>query len=377
MSFQANSENMLRYSQHDGLLTEQDQKIMTDFLDTIATEGPPNHMMDITHHGQTSISFHDPQTSMQLSRGFQTGFGSNFDPNSGYAGAGGYIYQPIGSASITIPANNGYSQTANFHQTASHVHDNYVQQQQQYPLNHQIPALNNGLIHGGKVKSIANNHSSALYIKSEPMTVNNRRQRSPSPHRSNSVGKPAIKRTPSRRKSLKNSNDANASLNESKSDEGNNSTISTLIPTVSSSGLNAGSSSTTEATPASPKLASTSESNNSQPLSPAQNRGGRGKKGHHELLTEAEKKANHIASEQKRRQNIRLGFDQLVEIVPTLSQCHRSEALILQKSVEYIQQLLMQKNELKGRVKTLQATLGDAPDHMDDSSSDGELDLIF
>lgn len=55
------------------------------------------------------------------------------------------------------------------------------------------------------------------------------------------------------------------------------------------------------------------------------------KKPHHELLTEAEKKANHIASEQKRRQNIRVGFDSLVEIVPTLSDCHRSEAVILQK----------------------------------------------
>lgn len=50
-----------------------------------------------------------------------------------------------------------------------------------------------------------------------------------------------------------------------------------------------------------------------------------------ELLTDAEKKANHIASEQKRRQNIRIGFDSLVDIVPSLSDCHRSEALILQK----------------------------------------------
>ncbi|KAF9580532.1 hypothetical protein BGW38_002795 [Lunasporangiospora selenospora] len=57
----------------------------------------------------------------------------------------------------------------------------------------------------------------------------------------------------------------------------------------------------------------------------------RPRKAPHELLTEAEKKANHIASEQKRRQNIRIGFDSLVEIVPTLSECHRSEALILQK----------------------------------------------
>lgn len=378
MSFQANPESMLRYPeqmQHDGLLTEQDQKFITEFFNTIATEEPPNHMMDITHHSQASLSFHDAQTSV---RGFQAGFGSNFDANAGYAGTGGYIYQPIGSASITIPANHGYIQTANFHQTSSHAHNNYVQPQ--YPLNHQI-SLNNGLnLHStGKVKSIANNHPSALYIKTEPTTVNNRRQRSQSPPRSNLVAKQALKRTPSRRKSIKNSNDVNTSLNESKSDEGNNSTTSTVIPTLSSSpsGLNTGSSSTTEATPASPKLASTSESNNTQPPTPAPNRGGRGKKGHHELLTEAEKKANHIASEQKRRQNIRLGFDQLVEIVPTLSQCHRSEALILQKSVEYIQQLLMQKNELKDRVKSLQATLGDAPDHVDDSSSDGELDLIF
>ena len=65
--------------------------------------------------------------------------------------------------------------------------------------------------------------------------------------------------------------------------------------------------------------------------SPRANGGGRNKKAPHELLTEAEKKANHIASEQKRRQNIRVGFDQLVDIVPTLSQNHRSEAMILQK----------------------------------------------
>jgi hypothetical protein len=68
-----------------------------------------------------------------------------------------------------------------------------------------------------------------------------------------------------------------------------------------------------------------------QSQTPAKPRTGRSKKPPHELLTEAEKKANHIASEQKRRQNIRVGFDQLVEIVPTLSQSHRSEAIILQK----------------------------------------------
>ncbi|KAK9687331.1 Transcription factor, variant 2 [Basidiobolus ranarum] len=79
-----------------------------------------------------------------------------------------------------------------------------------------------------------------------------------------------------------------------------------------------------------------STTNNSDPTGESSNTEdvktlGRGKKVTQELLTEEEKKANHIASEQKRRQNIRIGFEQLVDIVPTLSQCHRSESAILQK----------------------------------------------
>ncbi|ORX67451.1 hypothetical protein DL89DRAFT_44839 [Linderina pennispora] len=70
-----------------------------------------------------------------------------------------------------------------------------------------------------------------------------------------------------------------------------------------------------------------------------------------ELLTEEEKKANHIASEQKRRQNIRAGYDQLIQIVPTLTPSQRSEALILQKTVEYIKYLLMEREILEGQLK--------------------------
>ncbi|KAJ1736570.1 Transcription factor [Coemansia sp. Benny D160-2] len=70
-----------------------------------------------------------------------------------------------------------------------------------------------------------------------------------------------------------------------------------------------------------------------------------------ELLTEDEKKANHIASEQKRRQNIRVGYDQLIQIVPTLTPSQRSEALILQKTVEYIKYLLMEREILDGQLK--------------------------
>ncbi|CAO3678320.1 hypothetical protein CU097_001220 [Rhizopus azygosporus] len=84
------------------------------------------------------------------------------------------------------------------------------------------------------------------------------------------------------------------------------------------------------------------------------------RKAPHELLTDAEKKANHIASEKKRRQNIKLGFDQLIDIVPSLTQGNRSEAFILQKSVDHIRHLISVKNDLKSQIKDLQNLLGES-----------------
>ncbi|KAI8811405.1 Myc-type, basic helix-loop-helix domain-containing protein, partial [Cladochytrium replicatum] len=78
------------------------------------------------------------------------------------------------------------------------------------------------------------------------------------------------------------------------------------------------------------------------------------------LLTEEEKRANHIESEKKRRLNIKVGFDQLVELVPSLTNCHRSEALILEKSVEHVRYLLRQREELMARLTLLRKNLGDA-----------------
>ncbi|KAI8063724.1 Myc-type, basic helix-loop-helix domain-containing protein [Gilbertella persicaria] len=78
-----------------------------------------------------------------------------------------------------------------------------------------------------------------------------------------------------------------------------------------------------------------------------------------ELLTEEQKRANHIASEQKRRANIRIGFEKLINIVPTLSNGHKSEALILQKSVEYLRQLVESKTALKEKMRELQLMLGE------------------
>ncbi|ORZ24011.1 hypothetical protein BCR42DRAFT_402053 [Absidia repens] len=101
---------------------------------------------------------------------------------------------------------------------------------------------------------------------------------------------------------------------------------------------------------------------------------GRGRKPVHELLSDDQKKANHIASEQKRRANIRIGFDQLVDIVPNLNECQRSESLILQKSADYIRQLVDTKNGLRDRVRELQTVLGEVPD---EDSSEGEMDYGF
>ncbi|KAK7606937.1 hypothetical protein JOL62DRAFT_489644, partial [Phyllosticta paracitricarpa] len=55
-------------------------------------------------------------------------------------------------------------------------------------------------------------------------------------------------------------------------------------------------------------------------------------------LTEEEKKNNHIASEQKRRQAIRQGFDQLASIVPGMEGQGRSEAVVLEATVKYMRE---------------------------------------
>ena len=53
-------------------------------------------------------------------------------------------------------------------------------------------------------------------------------------------------------------------------------------------------------------------------------------------LTEQEKKNNHIASEQKRRQAIRDGFDRLAALVPGMAGQGRSENAVLSAAVEHM-----------------------------------------
>ncbi|GAB0134062.1 hypothetical protein EsDP_00002448 [Epichloe bromicola] len=68
-------------------------------------------------------------------------------------------------------------------------------------------------------------------------------------------------------------------------------------------------------------------------------------------LTEEEKKQNHIASEQKRRQAIREGFDRLTELVPGLEGQGRSEGLVLKRTVEYMRQQIQERRALIERIE--------------------------
>ncbi|KAI1479308.1 hypothetical protein K445DRAFT_316056 [Daldinia sp. EC12] len=63
-------------------------------------------------------------------------------------------------------------------------------------------------------------------------------------------------------------------------------------------------------------------------------------------LTEEEKKQNHIASEQKRREAIRAGFDRLCELVPGLQGHGRSEGYVLKETVKYMREQLAKRREL-------------------------------
>lgn len=76
-------------------------------------------------------------------------------------------------------------------------------------------------------------------------------------------------------------------------------------------------------------------------------------------LTEQEKKNNHIASEQKRRQAIREGFDRLANTVPGMEGQGRSESLVLNATIEYMKQQIA---EYKDNVQQLQAAGIDTSD---------------
>lgn len=63
-------------------------------------------------------------------------------------------------------------------------------------------------------------------------------------------------------------------------------------------------------------------------------------------LTEQEKKNNHIASEQKRRQAIRDGFDRLASIVPGMEGQGRSEAVVLEATIKFMRSKISERKAL-------------------------------
>ncbi|EGF80012.1 hypothetical protein BATDEDRAFT_89214 [Batrachochytrium dendrobatidis JAM81] len=89
-----------------------------------------------------------------------------------------------------------------------------------------------------------------------------------------------------------------------------------------------------------------------------------------DLLTEDEKRFNHVVSEQKRRNLIRIGFQTLVDLTPFLANtppvstgpgntggCH-SKSAILFKSADYIRELKAQVDALKSELERQSKELG-------------------
>ncbi|KAF9177618.1 hypothetical protein BGZ51_008517 [Haplosporangium sp. Z 767] len=81
------------------------------------------------------------------------------------------------------------------------------------------------------------------------------------------------------------------------------------------------------------------------------------RKPYKELLTEEEKRANHIASEQKRRNTIRNGFKDMTDIIPDLKDVNSSKSTILFKAVDFIKHLEKRNRMLQEKANQLESRL--------------------
>ncbi|KAF9096471.1 hypothetical protein BGX29_004574 [Mortierella sp. GBA35] len=81
------------------------------------------------------------------------------------------------------------------------------------------------------------------------------------------------------------------------------------------------------------------------------------RKPYKELLTEEEKRANHIASEQKRRNTIRNGFKDMTDIIPDLKDVNSSKSTILFKAVDFIRHLERRNKLLQEKASQLESRL--------------------
>lgn len=73
------------------------------------------------------------------------------------------------------------------------------------------------------------------------------------------------------------------------------------------------------------------------------------------VLTEEQKKANHIQSEQKRREKIREQYDKLAELTPGMEGQGRSEGRVLEEAVKHA---IVMKNERAKLIREIEARGG-------------------
>ncbi|KAF2758753.1 hypothetical protein EJ05DRAFT_363350 [Pseudovirgaria hyperparasitica] len=70
-------------------------------------------------------------------------------------------------------------------------------------------------------------------------------------------------------------------------------------------------------------------------------------------LTTLQKKANHIASEQKRREAIRKEYDKLAALVPGTEGMGRSEALVLERTIKYMRDQINYRYQMLANAKRM------------------------
>ncbi|KAF2259548.1 hypothetical protein CC78DRAFT_58027 [Lojkania enalia] len=80
-------------------------------------------------------------------------------------------------------------------------------------------------------------------------------------------------------------------------------------------------------------------------------------------LTEAQKKENHIRSEQKRREAIREGFDRLANTVPGMEGQGRSEAVVLEATLKLMREQIMERQRIiaQGKAEGLDTSKWELP----------------
>lgn len=81
------------------------------------------------------------------------------------------------------------------------------------------------------------------------------------------------------------------------------------------------------------------------------NNNANGAKAQRENLTEEQKRENHIRSEQKRRSQIKEGFENLCLLVPSLDGNGFSKSAVLKVSGEWLEQLLAEIDELRSQLE--------------------------